>query len=81
MSLLPSAEGAKASKSSSWPDDTPLTEAEPVVEITTRPSASRATASMFSDDALSPTSLPSKYIDHVPAVVDPSDAGVNSSRS
>ena len=79
--VAPRLVGVKAIRSSSSPVTPPLTENVPVVEIRIRPSARTATASMFSFEPLRPTSLPSKYIDHVPAVLSPSDVGTKRSKS
>lgn len=72
----PNVVGVKANISSSRPL-TPGTDGLAVVEISTRPSASRLTESMFSLLVSSPTSEPSRYILNVPAVMLPSEVASN----
>lgn len=69
---MPSDVGVKANTSSSAPV-TPVTDGLPVVEIRIRPSESSETASRFSAVVVSATSLPSKYMLKVPAVVAPKE--------
>lgn len=64
--------GINASTSSSLAES-PVTDVLPVVEISTLPSESSETESRLSAEVVSPTSLPSKYMLKVPAVVVPRD--------
>ena len=73
---VPRADGWKMKMSSLLPVS-PGTEKLPLTDSTIAPSASSAKPSTFSLDAPSPTSLPSKYIVQVPAVVLPNDVGEN----
>jgi hypothetical protein len=74
--LVPSDVGVKARTSSSFPV-TPGTDGLPVVEISTRPSGSVDTASIFSDELSNPTSMPFRYMLKVPAVVGPVVVALN----
>lgn len=73
----PRAVGANAKRSSSARPLRPVTDGFPVVESKIRPSASRLKASILSLLASKPTSLPSKYMLKVPAVVVPSEVASN----
>ena len=75
--FVPSVVGVKARMSSSAALVTPVTAGLPVVEISTLPSGSTSSASIFSADPLSPISAPLKYMLNVPAVVEPRDVASN----
>src|SRR5215207_8311461 len=74
--VLPSEVDVKARISSSFPV-TPGTDGLPVVEIKMRPSGRTLTASMFSAVVSNPTSLPSRYMLNIPAVVLPTEVALN----
>ena len=73
----PSVAGVNARMSSSARPVRVETAGLPVVEINKRPSVSSANESIFSAVALSSTSLPSKYMLKVPAVLLPSEVASN----
>src|SRR6266496_3010095 len=73
--------GVNANTSSSLPVVRPGTEGLPVVESNSRPSGSTDTESIFSAVVSKPTSLPSKYILKVPAVLLPKDVALKRTTS
>ena len=79
--VLPKEVGVNASTSSSLPLVSPGTDGLPVVENNNRPSDSNESESMLSPLVSKPTSLPSKYILKVPAVVLPRDVASKRSTS
>lgn len=66
--VAPRVVGVKARISSSAAPVTPVTVGLPVVEISILPSGRTSSASIFSAEALRPTSTPLKYMLNVPAV-------------
>ena len=74
--VAPSVVAVNTSKSSSLPE-TPVTPNAPSVLITSLPSGAKPIASISSAVVDKPTSEPSKYQENVPAVVEPSEVGVN----